>query len=82
MKIDINELTIQKIHKMMSVGDITCEELTKAYIERIENLDKTENNINSVILINPDDLIESPLSPYLTYSFVDVSDIFFIATST
>lgn len=59
MKFDINELTIKKIHKMMSVGDITCVELTKAYIDRIERLDKTENNINSVILVNPNAIEEA-----------------------
>lgn len=59
MKYDIKELTIQKIHKMMSVGDITCEELTRAYIDRIEKLDKTEHNINSIILVNPNAIEEA-----------------------
>ncbi|MGB3367050.1 MAG: amidase family protein, partial [Acidaminobacteraceae bacterium] len=59
MKFDIRELTIKKIHKMMLQGEITCEELTKAYIDRIDRLDKTENNINSVILVNPNAIEEA-----------------------
>lgn len=59
MNIEVNELTIQSIHKMMSSGDVTCEDLTRAYIERIEKFDKTENNINSIILINPDAVEEA-----------------------
>lgn len=52
MKFNIEELTVKKIHEMMLSGDLSCEELVRAYIEKIEKFDKT--TINSVILINPD----------------------------
>ncbi len=56
MKFDVRELTIQKIHEMMSRGELTCEDLTRAYIERIDKLD---GKINSVILVNPNAIEEA-----------------------
>ncbi|WP_242083210.1 amidase family protein [Aestuariivivens sediminis] len=47
--IDLNELTIQDIHKAFQEGKYNSQQLVKAYLERIERLD---SNINSITAIN------------------------------
>ena len=48
--------TISSVHKAMKESRLTCTQLTKMYIDRINKYDKTASGINSVILINPDAL--------------------------
>ncbi|MDP3444039.1 MAG: amidase family protein, partial [Ignavibacteria bacterium] len=55
--IAIEELTITEIQVGFQNGSFTIKELTQAYIERIETLDKNGPNLNSIIQINPDALL-------------------------
>ena len=49
--VKILELNISDIHAAYTAGDLTAEELTQFYLERIEALDGT---INAITNINPD----------------------------
>lgn len=51
--INLQELTIQNIHKAFKDGDYNSQKLVSAYLERIKNLDPSINAINS---INPNAL--------------------------
>lgn len=48
------ELTIPQLQRGMGEGKWTAVSLTKAYLKRIEKLDKNGPQINSVIEVNPD----------------------------
>jgi len=48
--IDLSELTISEIHKAYKEGDYDSNQLVKAYLNRIKDLDST---INSITTINP-----------------------------
>lgn len=48
--------TISSVHKAMNSSIISCSQLVKMYIERIEKYDKKGPSINSVIMINPNAL--------------------------
>ena len=52
-KIDLNELTINEVHKAFKNKEYNSEDLVSAYIQRIEELNKT---LNAIILINPEAL--------------------------
>ncbi|HKL99002.1 MAG TPA: amidase family protein [Mobilitalea sp.] len=54
--INIREITISEIQKMLSTKTITVKELVQEYIDRIYTLDKGENGLNSVLEINPEAL--------------------------
>lgn len=49
---DIIELTVSRFHKALREGRLSCEELTQAYMDRIERLDKT-TGLNSMVVLNP-----------------------------
>ena len=51
--INLQELTIQNIHKAFKDGEYNSQKLVSAYLERIQELDSTINAINA---INPDAL--------------------------
>lgn len=51
--INLQELTIQKIHKAFIDGEYNSQKLVSAYLERIKNLDPAINSINT---INPEAL--------------------------
>jgi amidase len=54
------ECTVAQLQAMMATGQLTSEKLTRAYIERIEQLDqpgsKTGLGVNAIIELNPDAL--------------------------
>jgi len=54
-KIDLDELTISEIHQAYKDGSYTAEQLTAAYLARIDSFDQSMN-INSVVVKNPDAL--------------------------
>ena len=54
-EISILELSISEIHEAYKAGAFTAEQLTKAYLERIEYYDQS-SGLNSIVLINPDAL--------------------------
>jgi Asp-tRNA(Asn)/Glu-tRNA(Gln) amidotransferase A subunit family amidase len=49
----IEEATIAQIHAAFKAKTLTCRALTKAYLARIEALDKRGPAINAIILVNP-----------------------------
>jgi len=51
-----NETTVAQLQAMMSSGELTSEELTQFYLERIERLDRDGPTVNSIIEVNPDAL--------------------------
>ncbi len=52
----IEEATIAQIHAAFKAKTLTCRALTKAYLDRIEALDKRGPAINAIVLVNPDAL--------------------------
>jgi amidase len=53
---DFLEATVAQLQTMMQQGKLTSEKLTKAYIQRILDLDQNGPNVNAVIELNPDAL--------------------------
>ncbi|MFC1784503.1 amidase [Candidatus Neomarinimicrobiota bacterium] len=52
--INLEELSIDQIQTAYQNGDYTIAELTQAYLDRIEEIDKNGPALNSVLQINPD----------------------------
>ncbi len=52
----MEEWTISEIQALLQSGELSCRELTRLYLERIEQLDRTGPSLNSVIEVNPDAL--------------------------
>lgn len=50
------EATVAQLQAAMAKGEITSEQLAKAYIQRIMDMDQNGPNVNSVIELNPDAL--------------------------
>ncbi|MDP2335148.1 MAG: amidase [Bacteroidota bacterium] len=53
---ELNELTIAQLQEKMSSGMLTSEEITKKYLNRIEQIDKNGPELRAVIEINPEAL--------------------------
>ncbi len=53
----IEEATIAQIHAAFKAKTLTCRALTKAYLDRIDAIDKRGPAINSLIMVNPQALI-------------------------
>lgn len=51
-----NEMTVAQLQAQMNAGKLTSEELTRFYLTRIQLLDQSGPNVNSVIQVNPDAL--------------------------
>jgi Asp-tRNA(Asn)/Glu-tRNA(Gln) amidotransferase A subunit family amidase len=51
--VDVRELTIAQIHDAFKAGTYTAYDLTAAYLERIQNLDKAGPKINSTLALAP-----------------------------
>lgn len=49
--IEVSELTISKIHQAYQNGDYNSEQLVRAYLERISQMD---SSINAITIINPE----------------------------
>lgn len=52
----VEETTIADIHAAMRAGTLTCHALVKAYLDRIDALDKKGPDINAITVVNPDAL--------------------------
>jgi amidase len=50
------EATVSQLQAAMAAGHLTSEQLTRAYIARIHELDSSDNGVNSIIELNPDAL--------------------------
>ncbi len=57
----IEEATIGQVHQAMKDGNLTCRELTEAYLARIEVYEKKTPKLNVVVCINPNALNEADL---------------------
>jgi Asp-tRNA(Asn)/Glu-tRNA(Gln) amidotransferase A subunit family amidase len=55
----IEEATIAQVHQSMKDGTLTCRQLVKEYLARIEAYDQQGPKLNSVIYINPNALEEA-----------------------
>ena len=53
---DYSELDIDSLQAMMEQGELTSEQLTQFYLDRIEAVDKNGPALNSIIEVNPDAL--------------------------
>lgn len=53
---ELNEITIDELQKKMSAGVYTSEQITRLYLKRIEQIDKSGPAINAIIELNPDAL--------------------------
>ena len=49
----IEEATIRELHQEMQARRLTCQELVKHYLNRIEAYDKKGPAINSLVVVNP-----------------------------
>jgi len=58
--IDLEELTIAQIHHAYRDGAFTAEQLTQAYIDRVEALDQP-TGLNAMVLMNPSAIDEARL---------------------
>ncbi|HWS67309.1 MAG TPA: amidase [Steroidobacteraceae bacterium] len=50
------EATVAQLQARMASGELTSVQLTRAYLERIHNLDSSANGVNAIIELNPDAL--------------------------
>ena len=50
------EATVAQLQAQMAAGHLTSEQLTRAYIERIHDLDSRGPGVNSIMELNPDAL--------------------------
>jgi Asp-tRNA(Asn)/Glu-tRNA(Gln) amidotransferase A subunit family amidase len=50
---DVTETTIADVHAAMRAGRLTCRELVRAYLRRIEAYDHAGPAINALIVVNP-----------------------------
>lgn len=53
---ELDEVTLTELHSGMMSGRWTAEEITRLYLERIEELDRSGPTLRSVIEVNPDAL--------------------------
>lgn len=54
--LDLEEITVIELQKKMQNGEQTSVSITKAYLERIKEIDKAGPMLNSIIELNPDAL--------------------------
>src|ERR1700730_6677227 len=52
--LNLEEITIQELQKKMQNGEESSVSITKAYLERIKEIDKAGPTLNSIIELNPD----------------------------
>src|SRR3979490_2001578 len=54
--LNLEEITIQELQKKMQNGEQSSVSITKAYLERIKEIDKGGPMLNSIIELNPDSI--------------------------
>ena len=57
-RLDIIEATVSDVHRALLDGSMTCEQLTREYIKRIQFYDQA-TGLNSIIMINPAALLRA-----------------------
>lgn len=61
MAVQVEEKSIPELSAMLAAGTISSEELTRAYLDRIETLDRKGPQLNSVIAVMPGAIEEARL---------------------
>jgi amidase len=56
---EFDEVTISDLQARMKAGEISARSLTQAYLDRMNEIDKSGPAINSVIEVNPDAIAEA-----------------------
>jgi amidase len=51
---DLDEMTIDQLQEKMASGELTSEEVTQKYLDRIAEIDQTGPGLRSVMELNPD----------------------------
>src|SRR5258708_29871861 len=54
--VDVEEISIDELQRRMASGEISARELAQAYLDRIEQIDRSGPTLRSIIEINPDAL--------------------------
>src|SRR5579864_3875942 len=54
--LNLEEITIQELQKKMQNGEESSVSITKAYLERIKEIDKGGPMLNSIIELNPESI--------------------------
>lgn len=54
--INLEETSISELQELYSNGDLSVEEAVQYYLDRIENIDRSGPELNSVLMLNPDAL--------------------------
>jgi amidase len=57
LKLNLEEITISQIQQGYKEGKFTITDIVKAYLDRIDSLDKKGPQLNSIIVVNPDALL-------------------------
>ena len=52
--LELEEISVTELQKKMQSGEQTSVSITKAYIKRIEEIDRSGPNLNSIIELNPE----------------------------
>ena len=52
----LEECTVADIQRAFETGELTSEQLTRMYLERIARIDQSGPSLNSILEINPDAL--------------------------
>src|ERR1051326_225339 len=50
---DLQEATIASVHQALASGALTCTDLTKRYIERIEAYNLKRPSLRAILTVNP-----------------------------
>jgi len=53
---ELEEITINELHEGYENGDFTIADITRAYLQRIEDIDKNGPALNSMLYVNPNAL--------------------------
>ena len=57
--LNIGEPTITEIHSAMESGELTCQELVRLYLDRIEAYDRKGPSLNAIVQVNKNALVEA-----------------------
>ncbi|MCD4849416.1 amidase [Arthrobacter sp. AK01] len=61
-RFDVVEASIAQLRGALESGEVTSEELTQAYLDRIEAFDRNGIKLNSMVVMNPDAMADARAS--------------------
>ncbi|MGO4145127.1 amidase [Paenarthrobacter sp. YAF11_1] len=59
---DVVEASIAQLREALEAGEVTSEQLTQSYLDRIEAYDRTGIKLNALVVMNPEALAEARAS--------------------